>query len=154
MVNWINHRFGINLDENDLVSIKDFSLIWNIFENSVCNNHYSVQQVGQTIASRLFNIADFQPQLDYFKNRYVANGATNTRFDNLHFRANDRKESVRQVLLEQVNTVPEIILALMIIVGRFRNNLFHGIKDIQVIDQQKTNFDNANAFLKALLSYI
>ena len=32
-------------------------------------------------------------------------------------------------------------------------NLFHGEKDITVIDQQKDNFDNANSFLMKLLNY-
>lgn len=36
---WINARFGIALDENSLAEIKDFSLIWNVFEDRVCSNN-------------------------------------------------------------------------------------------------------------------
>jgi len=35
MINWINQKLNINLDPNGLESIKDFSLIWNIFERLV-----------------------------------------------------------------------------------------------------------------------
>ncbi len=153
MINWINQRFGIQLNAVDLESIKDFALIWNIFERFVCNNNFGIARVQQANAQKQLLIADFQPQLDYFKNRYTENGQTNNRFDNLHFRPNDRENFVRQVLLSNNNSVQDIVLAITIIVYRFRNNLFHGIKDIQVIHEQRVNFEHANSFLKALLSY-
>lgn len=33
MIEWINNKFGTNFTENDLASIKDFALAWNIFED-------------------------------------------------------------------------------------------------------------------------
>ncbi|WP_316840058.1 hypothetical protein [Pedobacter gandavensis] len=153
MINWINHRFGINLNANDLESIKDFSLIWNIFERFVCQNNFSIQGVEQAIATKNINRAEFQPQLEYFRNRYISNGMVNLKFHNLHLRANDRSAFVESVLKGNANADLEVILGMVIIVYRYRNNLFHGIKDIQVIDQQKGNFDNANIFLKSLLAY-
>lgn len=153
MINWINERFGIQLNAVALESIKDFALIWNIFERFVCNNNFAIASVQQSTAQKQLLIADFQPQLNYFKDRYTENGQTNSRFDNLHFRANDRRDFVRQVLLSNNNSVPDIVLAMTIIVYRFRNNLFHGIKDIQVIHEQRANFEHANSFLKALLLY-
>ena len=42
MTNWINQRFGINLNDNELISIKDFSLIWNIFEGNVFANKFTI----------------------------------------------------------------------------------------------------------------
>jgi hypothetical protein len=71
----------------------------------------------------------------------------------LHFRGNDRRDFVKQVLLANNNTVQDMALAMSIIVYRFRNNLFHGIKEIQVINEQRTNFEQANSFLKSLLNY-
>lgn len=46
----------------------------------------------------------------------------------------------------------DIILALIIIAYRFRNIFFHGVKDIQVIEEQRENFENANAILKMVLN--
>jgi hypothetical protein len=153
MINWINQRFGIHLDANDLESIKDFALIWNIFERFVCNNNFTIATVEQSISQKKLQIANFQEKFDYFKERYTENGQTNNRFNNLHFRGNDRENFVRQVLLANNNTVQDMVLTLSIIVHRFRNNLFHGIKDIQVIHEQRTNFEQANSFLKTLLDY-
>jgi hypothetical protein len=52
MINWINQKFGIHLDANDLESIKDFALIWNIFERFVCNNNFSIAAVEQSILQK------------------------------------------------------------------------------------------------------
>ena len=153
MINWINQRFGIHLNVEDLESIKDFALIWNVFERFVCNNNFAIITVQQRNAQKQLLIADFQAHYDYFKERYTESGHTNIRFNNLHFRHNDRENFVRQVLLANNNSVQEIVLAMTIIVYRFRNNLFHGVKDIQVIHEQRTNFEHANSFLKALLAY-
>jgi hypothetical protein len=148
---WINARLGVALDEPSLAEIKDFSLIWNVFEDRVCNNNFSIAEVQQRITERDFNADDFKDHLQYFQNRYISDGGTNDRFEFLHFRPNDRKEFVRQVLLGELTDIKEILLAIVIIVYRFRNNLFHGLKDIQVIDQQQTNFQTANSFLMTFL---
>ncbi len=140
---WINKRFGVNLNDEDLLSIKDFSLIWNVFEDTVCDNKFSIATAEAQILARQLNLADFQNHLDYFKNRYIEHGATNERFNNLHFRPNDREEFVRQVLLGDITDTYQIVLAITIIIYRFRNNLFHGLKDIRVIDQQRDNFQHA-----------
>ncbi|MEO4005821.1 hypothetical protein [Flavobacterium sp. CAU 1735] len=151
MREWINRRFGTNLNDQDLASVKDFVLIWNIFESSVCLSNFRIQTVENEIQIHHFDILEFQPFLEYFRNRYVTNANLNGRFQHLNFRQNDRQGLVEQVLLGNNTNTWDIILALVIIVYRFRNNLFHGVKDIQVIDEQQTNFENANALLTLLL---
>jgi hypothetical protein len=39
---WINSKLGSALDEKAIKSIKDFSLVWNIFEDRACDNNPSV----------------------------------------------------------------------------------------------------------------
>lgn len=148
---WINARFGVAMNDPALAAIKDFSLIWNVFEDRVCENNFSIATVEQRIAERDFNAASFADHLQYFKNRYINEGETNERFELLYFRPNDRREFVRQVLLGELTGVRDILLAIVIIVYRFRNNLFHGLKDIQEIDQQHSNFETANSFLMTFL---
>lgn len=46
---WINNRFVTNFSENDLSSIKDFSLIWNVFENIVCDNNCSFNRLSERL---------------------------------------------------------------------------------------------------------
>lgn len=154
MREWLNNRFGIDLSENDLISVKDFALIWNVFESNVCLSSFSIQTVEDELKNHNFEINEFIPFLDYFKNRYITNGTVNGRFQHLNFRNNDRKEHVENVLLGNNINTKEIILAIVIIVYRLRNNLFHGVKNIQVIDEQRPNFENANGFLQLLLDRI
>ena len=153
MTRWINNRYGIQLKENDLKSVRDFSLIWNIFEGTVCNNSFSITRVEQAIRNRDFSLDEFAPILDYFRDRYVSNNQTNQRFEQLHFRENDRKDFVADVLLGNHTGTKQIILALVIIVYRFRNNLFHGLKDVRFIGEQESNFDNANRVLTTILNH-
>ena len=153
MTEWINQRFGINLNPDDLESIKDFSLIWNIFENNVCQTNFSIASIEKQLQNKNLSLDEFNQLLIYFRNRYVTNGKTNQRFKRLNFRANDKIDLVSDVLLGQQTDTKKIILALVIITYRYRNNLFHGLKDIQVIDQQKDNFDNANRVLTVLLNH-
>jgi hypothetical protein len=153
MREWINNRFGTNFSENDLSSVKDFSLLWNVFENIVCDNNCSVNRLSERLNPIVFDLAKFENNLNYFKNRYISDGETNERFNHLNFRNNDRRELVADVLLGNNNDNSESILALAIIVYRFRNNLFHGLKQMEFIDQQKGNFDNANMVLTAILRH-
>lgn len=153
MTRWINNRYGIQLNENDLKSVRDFSLIWNIFEGTVCDNNFCISRVEQEINNRNFSLDEFAPTLYYFRDRYVSNNQTNQRFEQLHFRDNDRKDFVADVLLGNHTETKHIILALVIIVYRFRNNLFHGLKDIRFIDEQESNFDNANTVLTTILNH-
>lgn len=148
---WINARFGVAMNDPALAAVKDFSLVWNVFEDRVCENNFNIATVEQRIAERDFNTASFADYLQYFKNRYIHEVETNERFELLYFRSHDRREFVRQVLLGELTEIRDILLAIVIIVYRFRNNLFHGLKDIQVIDQQHTNFETANSFLMTFL---
>ena len=153
MREWINNRFETNFTENDLASIKDFSLAWNVFENHVCNNNCSAARLRERLNQIQFEINEFTEPLQYFKNRYIVEGATNERFEHLNFRHNDRRELVAEVLLGNNQEVQDIVLALSIIVYRFRNNLFHGMKQMEFIDQQKENFENANLILITILRH-
>ena len=151
MIEWINHRFGTNYTEEQLINIRDFSLLWNIFENLVCGNNCNVNRLDERLTPVAFEIGEFQETLDYFIDRYTTNGTTNERFERLNFRNGDRKEMVADVLLSNDNDTSRIVLALSIIVFRYRNNLFHGLKDFMQIDQQEDNFRNANSILKSIL---
>lgn len=151
MIEWINLRFGTHYSEEQLSNIRDFSLIWNIFENLVCENSCNVNRLEERLAPKSFELSEFQEVFDYFKDRYTTDEATNERFENLNFRNGDRKDFVADVLLERDTEISNIVLALTIIVYRYRNNLFHGLKNFLQIDQQEENFRIANQLLKSVL---
>ncbi len=153
MTEWINQRFGLVFKDNDILSVKDFSLYWSVFEDLVCNNNFNIPTVEQSLKTKIFIRADFQNTIEYFRTRYVTNGTLSDKFQNLNFRNNDRQIFVKQVLLGNLDTTFDIILASTIIVYRFRNNLFHGNKRINTINFQRENFETANQFLQILLNY-
>lgn len=151
MRQWLNNKYGTNFSEDDLKNIKDFSLIWNVFEDNVCGNNFSIQKLQQDLANRNIDANLFENHLIYFKNRYTENGTFTNRFQFLYFRPNDRQQLVENVLLGNDINHNSIILAIAIIVYRFRNNLFHGLKEMQHIDLQNQNFEIANSFLTTLI---
>lgn len=151
MIEWVNNRFGTDFTENDLKNIKDFSLLWNIFENLVCDRNCSINRMEENLNLIEFQIIDFDVYLTYFKERYIASNNTNERFEYLRIFPNTRKEFVKRVLLGNDNNTSNIILALAIIVYRYRNNLFHGEKNIMSLNEQEENFSIANQFLKSIL---
>lgn len=97
------------------------------------------------------NITDFRSYKAYFVQRYIENGLTNDKFDELHFRKNDKKDFVRNVLEGCVNDNGSIVTALLIIVLRFRNNLFHGLKWEYGLRNQLSNFNEANSLLTKII---
>lgn len=153
MIEWINNRFGTEFNENDLKNIKDFSLLWNIFENLVCNRNCSIQRMEESLNQIEFQLVNFENSLAYLKERYTTDNNTNERFEHLRITPIARKEFVKQVLLENDKNTSNIILALAIIVYRYRNNLFHGEKNFMLLNEQDENFRVANQILKSILTH-
>lgn len=151
MIDWINTKYGTNLTDNDLTEIKNFTLLWNIFDNTIFNTAFSIGRLDQEITNRNLQFDPFNDVFTYFQNRYTENGQTNFRFNHLNFRLNDREALVRDVLTNVNNNDHDRVLAIGIIVYRFRNNLFHGHKDFMEIGQQTENFRNANLYLRIFL---
>ena len=73
MIEWINNKFGTNFTENDLKNIKDFSLLWNIFENLVCERNCTINRIEENLNPIEFQIENFEDHLNYFKDRYRNN---------------------------------------------------------------------------------
>jgi hypothetical protein len=152
MLEWINRKFGTDITELALNEIKDFTLLWNIFDNTVFRSVFSIAKLEREIQRWNFDFNLFRDIFLYFQNRYIEHNITNERFVNLNFRQNDREELVRDALLDNNVTENEKILAIGIIVYRFRNNLFHGVKDFHFLNDQRENFAQANSYLRILLT--
>lgn len=158
---WINQFFNnaVDLQQNEgLERIKNFALFWNMFENFACENFANVQKISAfvnelndrtPITSELVH-----PYLEYFVERYTQNGTLNIEGLSFRNRQNDisAKEKVNAVLSRKVETPKEILEALLLILLRFRNNLFHGNKQIVNLDTQVTNFTLANRLLSDVLT--
>ncbi len=163
VIEWINTFFdstGSRIKEEDIKSVLHFALLWNMFESIGCNKSASIHTI-QTFIENLFtqsrlNESDFARFLEYFQNRYITNGVTNTTFDSLKSsnegtRERQARELAESVLKNKTTDVKDKVLALFYIVYRLRNNLFHGVKNVATLKSQIDNFNVANETLATVL---
>jgi hypothetical protein len=140
-----------DLPDEDRNAIFEFSLLWSLFEAKALNTRASAHAIHELVQKRMaqngLNIHDFEPSLRYFRERYFVEGAATSHFNDLHLRENDNPELVRQVLRGANDNPADSVAALLIVIYRLRNNLFHGLKWAYGIRNQRANFENANAAL-------
>ena len=159
---WLNGFLagGGNLQAEGMDRIRNFVFLWNIFEDIAMGKKAEIGRLS-AFAEQInvhipFDIADFTDYINYFSNRYFnANGDKTYSIEGLKFRdnANDQtaKSLVEAVLSHQQQNPVEIMKAMLFIVYRFRNNLFHGEKQLVNIEGQVDNFIVANNLLKMVL---
>jgi len=142
----------LSLEEKD--AIMHFSLLWSLFEAQVLDTDAKVSKIQRKCeewnSDGLLCLNDFKRYLDYFKDRYVENGELNHRFQNLRLSRScspQDVELVSNVLKGSANTIKDIVAVLLIIVFRFRNNFFHGVKWAYDFRGQKDNFSISNQLL-------
>lgn len=147
------------LDEVDPESknaIMYFTLLWGLFEAKFCNESAGAKSIYDECKKiEIFlNKSDFEEYLDYFQKRYISKGTVNNKFKSLKFRANNKQPLIEKVLKSETDSVVDIVSAMLIIVYRLRNNLFHGLKWQYDIQGQYSNFDMSNQLLIKMLSII
>jgi hypothetical protein len=152
---WLKRYFPYaNVVEDNMSSVLHFCLMWSLFESKVCERHASVGKMKSFTKglnkTESLKQRDFDPYLLYFQKRYLNHGRTNDRFDKLRISGMNR-ELVESVLKKEETKNSSVILALLIIVYRLRNNLFHGEKPIITLHNQSMNFNVANRFLAEVL---
>jgi hypothetical protein len=93
----------------------------------------------------------YDQQLAYFRQRYFVNGAFTYRFD--HLRPNDQVPLIRSVIDGSSNDPSRRVATVFIVILRYRNNLFHGMKWQYQLAGQLDNFTNANCALMTALEH-
>ena len=132
-----------------------FSLLWSFFEAKAMHTNASSNRilalVHEWAAQNRLNLAPFSQSLAYFKNRYFNSGDYSDLFHGLNLRKGDNPELVKAVLRGENTNDADCVAALLIVVYRLRNNLFHGVKWAYDIRDQLDNFTNANNAIMAAL---
>lgn len=156
-INWLLARApGFQaLPEQDRAAIFYFTFLWSLFEAQVMNNFARADVIcakaDQWRDAGTLDAEQYNAELAYFRARYFANGAFTHHFDHLHLRPADQPDLVRSVLDGSNNDTRDRLLTILMIVWRFRNNLFHGEKWAYQLQDQLSNFTHANAILMRLL---
>ena len=148
-----------SLSEGECAEIADFTLLWGLFEARLLSSSGCVSKICAVVdeweKSQSLSADEFNEELEYFRNRYFSDGAATNYFNDLNFRNNDNEALVRRVIGGQSDTPSDRVSALLIIVFRLRNNLFHGLKWEYRLADQLDNFKAANSILvKVLKPYL
>ena len=155
---WLEtQQYYPTIEEDKLTSIFYFTLIWNLFEKECCGKFAKINTHPESLSQKL------EPYLDvtlvdsiykHFKNRYINSNNNETNlFTTFEFgqdqNAQNIKTFVKNILLNSSSTRVEKIKALFYIAFRLRNNLYHGIKDVDKLYDQNENFKQINYLLRA-----
>lgn len=144
-----------HLSKKEQKAVTDFSLLWSLFENRCLNSNGSASAICDAVAAwddaRSLLPAMVDAELAYFQARYYLNGEFTYHFPDLNFRQNDRQAMVRGVLDGSDADPTHRVATALIIIYRYRNNLFHGPKWDYGLAGQYDNFSNANSLLMKTL---
>lgn len=154
---WLKQRasgFG-NLSAQEKLAIMHFSFLWSFFEAKALNANASSRSIcqlaGGWAAHNRLDPVKFSKSLAYFKNRYFNGGEPTPHFQGLKLRPFDYPDRVEAVLSGGNTDDADCVAALLIVVYRLRNNLFHGMKWDYGIRDQLDNFKHANDAIMAAL---
>lgn len=144
-----------DLSQDERNAIMHFALLSSLFEAAVLDTHACAGSIIE-VSKRWENegrlkAESYADPLAYFRNRHVQNNNLTEHFAGLNLRNNDSPELVEAVLKGEDGNVGDTMAALLIIVYRLRNNLFHGVKWDYELRGQLGNFTNANALLMLAL---
>lgn len=138
------------MDRKRLNSLMSFSLMWNVFENNYFDDSNRLNPEGllelATLSNKYIIAEEYLSFIHHFKNRYIddkENGKT--RFNNLQLRNKD--ESFVFQTLTNCSPPNHLLPTLFLISHRFRNNLFHGVKEPLTLHVYEKQFRTINKFL-------
>ena len=154
-IEWLRTKGFASLPQEELDAILHFALLWSLFEAKVLDMRASASSILE-VSTRwehdgLLKAASFRSDFLYFQSRYFENEEFTHNFASLNFRGNDNQQLVEAVLKGEKEDIGAITAALLIIVYRLRNNLFHGLKWADGIRGQLDNFTHANSLLMLAL---
>ncbi len=147
-----NKRMGYeNLADGERKAISNFALIWSLFEAQLLDESATATKILRRsqdwVNAPGIDEAFIDGHLNYFKERYVEGNGLGYRFNHLHLRANDNEQLVRNVLSGNENALENKLACCLIIILRFRNNYFHGIKWAYQFREQQDNFERSCCLL-------
>lgn len=139
----------------DRDAIKTFALLWILFEAKVMGAEASARKIALAVerwdAAGTLAAELYDAEVAYFRDRYFQNGEFTFRFDKLQLRKWDMPDLIAAGISGDADTPRERVLTVLLIIWRFRNNLFHGAKWAYDLQGQLDNFNHANAVLMQVL---
>lgn len=146
--------------------VSDFAILWNSYEKKLFSDEngnpfykfskmISSENSDETIIDKAMNNMTtehaneltnlYNKFLEYFMSRHAVFSAERFK-SNYNVRSSDISDEKLKNLIEG-STLENKYLLLMLMVGRVRNNMFHGIKIVKELNNQKELFEICNRLL-------
>lgn len=139
------------LSADEYSVILEFTLLWSLFESKKLDRRASIPKIEEKVDALAIDSVPCESVLNYFKQRYFPNGEASYHFGSLNIDKAIVIQRVAAVLKGEESNPKELLIVCLIIVFRYRNNLFHGIKWVYGIKGQHQNFEKSNELLRACL---
>ena len=156
-IHWLEQQepgFG-NLQDAEKSEILDFCMLWSYFEGHFLNEAATDNSIRRFVTKFErddgFDNLKLDEFVEYFRNRYVLDGNFTDSYQGLHLERSPNFPEVNQMLLELNSTAIQMLTGCLLIIYRFRNNLFHGGKWQYNFHRQLNNFTCANRLLMKLI---
>ncbi len=136
------------LPDEEKQEISSFTWLWSTFEGKHCRTYANPDKLCRFAQSHPIKCPDTDQAWDYFHERYLTDIDAADRFNHL---MGNRNGAIRTGISEGlIDTASEEdkLKALLFIVYRLRNNLFHGVKWQYGFANQLENFQHANKLLR------
>lgn len=134
--------------------VSNFTVMWNLFEGSMCNTNANIQafeEIAEKISRHELRIEWLDEAVKFWISRYWTGSEFTELFSGLNFRPGNRRDHVEAVLRGEKTEPASQILAVMIILYRLRSNLFHGLKTVDMLNDQVANLNMACRALASVL---
>jgi hypothetical protein len=154
IIQLISQRTGDSLSPESLQTVRDFTLLWMFYEGSVFGTHYESAKMKDLVVRGELSLRDLDSHWDYFRRRYLSSPRIfSAQFDQLTISPQSAKDRahLEQLLNEPTPTDAERTIAVLLIVFRLRNNLFHGIKRVGSLNEEREVLSRANQVLEDVL---
>lgn len=153
-IEWINAKFGYDLNPANLQSTLSFAILWNLMEKKIGETILNRDKLQEHIIKYSISKEIFNDEISFFRKR----ASDNYYYDDIESYIEDGlileegyKDLVRKFLNSESQDNDGEIIALFYIIRRLRNNLFHGMKEANNLESQEINFRHANSFIKKIL---
>lgn len=142
--NFNQHSYDKNNIQEDLDTVGYFLILWSLFERICCNTYANKSTIDCVIENVKDSFSDtmLNEAFGYMKERYK----DKEKFKNLRFRETGgkvMKEHCENTFSDEEASKEDKLKTVLYIIYRYRNNLFHGSKQIPALQQQKDNFNMA-----------
>lgn len=143
---FITEKIMSSGDIKDAEEVRNFALLWNMFELLIIKERKFVNVINYKIEEliRLSDYDELNKMFLYFKERYGDNGLFDIRFLKLEENCNSR---VKRLLKNESNNKSNCTFVVFHIIRRIRNNFFHGSKEYHELSSNEDLFRKINLFL-------